>query len=299
MHRRPASLPAPLRASADDLPPAVAAALAAPGPSTRLPVVTVGRIPWAAEAWGDPADPPMLFVHGVTSHSGVFWRMAPAVAAAGRHAIAVDLPGHGLTGHWTDRPAFTDTATELAAYVRAAGLDRPDLAVLGHSWGAMVVAALPGAGVRPARLILLDPPSLTYAGLADLAQDPQERGFTDVADAYALIREANPEWAEGDVRAKAEGLTLFSREAVLAVLFGNGDWDAGAGALEDPAADGVSTWVIRGEPVAGSLLTEEAAAVLAARIGRGHVLTIAGGPHSPQRTHPEATLLATLRALEG
>jgi hypothetical protein len=36
---------------------------------------------------------------------------------------------------------------------------------------------------------------------------------------------------------------------------------------------------------------------LAARIGAEHVLTVAGGPHSPQRTHPEATLVALLRAL--
>jgi hypothetical protein len=29
------------------------------------------------------------------------------------------------------------------------------------------------------------------------------------------------------------------------------------------------------------------------------VITIAGGPHSPQRTHPEATILAILRAVNG
>jgi pimeloyl-ACP methyl ester carboxylesterase len=297
---RPADpLPAPIRATAADLPPAVAAAVAAPGASVRLPAVEAAGIPWAAEAWGDPDRPPMLLVHGVTSHAAVFWLLGPAMAAAGRYVVAVDLPGHGRTGHWRDRPAFADTAADLAAYIRAAGLDRRDLAILGHSWGAMVVAHLPGAGIRPGRLILLDPPALTFAGLEALAQDPQERQFVDVGDALDLIRSANPEWREGDVASKAEGLTLFSRAAVLMILFGNGDWDAGAGAFEDPAVDPRSTWVIRGEPAAGGLLPDEAAAVLAARIGADHVLTIADGPHSPQRTHPEATVLAMLRALEG
>jgi hypothetical protein len=31
--------------------------------------------------------------------------------------------------------------------------------------------------------------------------------------------------------------------------------------------------------------------------GRPHVLTLAGAPHAPQRTHPEATTLALLHAL--
>ena len=31
--------------------------------------------------------------------------------------------------------------------------------------------------------------------------------------------------------------------------------------------------------------------------GSDHVITISGAGHSPQRTHPEATILAILRAL--
>jgi pimeloyl-ACP methyl ester carboxylesterase len=34
-------------------------------------------------------------------------------------------------------------------------------------------------------------------------------------------------------------------------------------------------------------------------VGPARLVTIAGGPHSPQRTHPEATLVALLRALDG
>jgi pimeloyl-ACP methyl ester carboxylesterase len=59
----------------------------------------------------------------------------------------------------------------------------------------------------------------------------------------------------------------------------------------------VPVWVIRGDPATGSLLPDPAIPGFAARIGIDHILTLAGAPHSPQRTHPEATMVALLRAL--
>ena len=75
-----------------------------------------------------------------------------------------------------------------------------------------------------------------------------------------MIRKANPGWTEGDVHAKALGLTQFDVPAVLAVLVDNGDWDGGLGALEDPAARGVPVWLIRGEFATGGLIPEAARA---------------------------------------
>jgi pimeloyl-ACP methyl ester carboxylesterase len=89
----------------------------------------------------------------------------------------------------------------------------------------------------------------------------------------------------------------FDEAAVRAVLLDNGDWDGGLAALADPRAAGVGTWLVRGEPAAGSMVPEETLLAFAERIGADHILTIAGGAHSPQRMHPEATLVALLRAL--
>ncbi|HEV2006534.1 MAG TPA: hypothetical protein VGQ85_07975, partial [Candidatus Limnocylindrales bacterium] len=91
----------------------------------------------------------------------------------------------------------------------------------------------------------------------------------------------------------------FEVEAARAVLLDNGDWDAGLAALADPAAADVPTWYIRGEFAHGSLIPETVVPALAARAGADHVLTIAEGPHSPQRLLPEATVLAILRAIAG
>jgi pimeloyl-ACP methyl ester carboxylesterase len=290
----------PLRAKAEDLPPRVAAALAGASPTlagARSAVVKAGGLHWATVAWGDPGDPPVLLVHGVTSNADTFWRIGPAIAAAGRHVVAVDLPGHGRTGGWQGRRRFVQTAQDLAGFARAAGLDRPGLAVLGHSWGGMVVAALPVAGLRPAALILLDPPVLPVAAMEQMTRDPLERPYATLDEALGAVRGANPGWPEGDLRAKALGLTQFHVAGVLAVLTENGDWDGGLGALADPAAVGTPAWLIRGEFGAGGLIPEQVVPAFAALIGRDHVITIAAAPHSPQRLYPEATVLAILRAL--
>jgi pimeloyl-ACP methyl ester carboxylesterase len=161
----------------------------------------------------------------------------------------------------------------------------------------MVVANLPAVGVTPRTLILLDPPHMTLQELHALTDSPSEQRYETADDARARVRAENPEWSDGDVEAKAIGLTRFSVEGVLAVLRRNGPWDAGVAALGDAAAAGVDAWYVRGEADFGGLMPDHTVAGLAARVGADHVLTIVGGPHSPQRTHPEATALAILRAL--
>ncbi len=293
-------LPELVRAKAADLPVAVAEALAEAAPDlsgARWRTVTVGPIPWATYAWGDPTAPPLVLVHGVTANAETFWRIAPALAASGRHVLALDLPGHGRTGSWQGRFPFAATAADLAACLRAVGLDGPDLAVLGHSWGGLVAAALPSIGFRPERLILLDPPAVPVEAMAQMTRDPLERPYEHLSGAIGAIQAVYPGWPDGDIRAKGLGLTQFDVEAVLAVLLENGDWDGGLGALADPAAAGVQVWLIRGEFRAGGMVPDAILPAFAARIGADRILTIADAPHSPQRLYPEATVLAILTAL--
>ncbi|MGH2513824.1 MAG: alpha/beta fold hydrolase, partial [Candidatus Limnocylindrales bacterium] len=122
--------------------------------------------------------------------------------------------------------------------------------------------------------------------------------YDDLAEAESAIRGTAAGWPEGDIRAKALGLTQFDPAAVLAVLLENGDWDGGLSALADPNASGVPVWLIRGDFAAGGMIPDSAVPVFETRIGADHVRTIAGAPHSPQRTFPEATVSAILRALD-
>ena len=291
-----APLPDPIVATLDDLPAPVAAALSNPA-QPRLEQLAAAGYAFAVRSWGAVDAKPLLLVHGVTSSSATWWRVGPALAASGRHVVAPDLPGHGRTGGWRGRHRFAETAEDLVGFVRAAGLERPELEVIGHSWGGMVCAALPAAGLRPRRLVLFDPPRWTRADFEAYVREPAEQPVDSLADATAAMRAANPGWDEGDVEAKAESLTRFDVAAARAVVLGNGDWDSGLGALADPAAAGVPVVYVKGEAAAGSLIPDAWVPGLAARVGADRVLTIRDGEHSPHRQRPEATLAAFLSAL--
>ncbi len=287
----------------ESLPAAVAVALETAGvdgaiPATFAPLeVRAAGIPFWARVWGAPDGRPLLLIHGVTASSAGWWRLGPALAATGRRVVAMDLPGHGRTGHWAGHFRFRDNAADVAAFARGAGLARADLQVVGHSWGAMTAAALPAAGLRPSTIVLLDPPAVTHATIAAMAADPDARTYDDLSEAVAAVRRANPDWPEGDVSAKAQALTQLDEAAARSVLLDNGDWDGGLGDVADPSAAGVSVWVVRGDPAAGGLLPEEVLPEFAARIGTDHIFTIPGGAHSPQRLHPRETTAALLHAL--
>ena len=283
-------------APSTNLPGPVAAELAAASPGERSTIEAGGR-DWSVLTWGRPSDLPLLLVHGVTSNAGIWWRVGAALAAAGRHVTAVDMPGHGPDPTWSGKHRFDDTAAELAAFIRPAGLDVPELAVVGHSWGAMVTAHLPGAGIRPATIVLVDPPYLTLPQLEAMTREPTERPYESLDEACAAVRLTNPGWTAGDVDAKAQALTEFDADTVLAVLLQNGDWDAGLRALARPEAQGIPAWLIAGEWASGCFIPDPAIPVIRRQLGADRVTVIRGAPHSPQRTHPEETVAAILRAI--
>jgi pimeloyl-ACP methyl ester carboxylesterase len=291
-------------AAGEEMPDAVAHVLAASTiddvPLGESAAVDAAGMRWATRSWGDPADPTLLVAHGIMSDGGVYWRIGPALAAGGWHVIAVDLPGHGETGPWQGRYALAETSEDVAALVRALTLDLGELVVMGHSWGAMVTAGLPAAGIRPRALILLDPPHLALDGMVAMTRDPVEHPYDSVVEARANLRAANPKWTDGDVEAKAHALTRFNPEAASAILSRNGDWDAGLSLLTHPNAAGVPVWYLRGEPASGGLIPDEVVPDLARRVGADHVLTISEASHSPMRSrHPGAVTLAILQALNG
>src|SRR5262245_59608299 len=282
------------------LPAPVATALADPRPDPGRRTTTLANgIPFSALEWGDPNGRPLVLVHGLGSSARNWWRVGPALAATGRRVVAPDQPGHGLTRHWAGHHGFRDNAQDLAAWVRAAGLDTDEVQVVGHSWGGMTVAALPVAGIRPATLVLLDPPALPHAIMASIVDDPNERPREDVAATIRFLTPQNPAWSAGDIEAKAHALHEVDLEAARDILLLNGDWDGGLRDISDPAAAGIDIWLIRGDPAVGGLIPDAAAALFAARLGWDHVLTIPGGHHSPMRNDPVATPAALLTALGG
>jgi len=278
--------------------PIVAAALAKPAAPAESTVEAAG-IPFHILGWGEPDAPPVLLLHGVTSNALIWWRVGPALAAAGYRVIAPDMPGHGHTGHWAGHVAFRDSAADLAelAHVLFPDRDASEVRIVGHSWGGMTAAAFPSAGYAPARLVLVDPPTIPLVVITQMLTDPTERRYDDVNEAIAVVGRLNPTYGYGDVVSKAEALTQFDEPAVRAILTENGDWDGGLGSLAHAAARDVPVRLIRGDPTAGGYVPDAALPAFAARLGEANVRTIWNAPHSPQRTHPAETATAILAAI--
>jgi len=91
------------------------------GTSERL-VLPCGDVMLVADAWGDPAAPPVLLLHGGGQTRHAWGGAARAIAAKGWRAVAVDLRGHGDSGWSPDgvyglEPFVTDVrylANDLA-----------------------------------------------------------------------------------------------------------------------------------------------------------------------------------------
>jgi pimeloyl-ACP methyl ester carboxylesterase len=294
------------------LPPVVRWAIEDPDPGTTGWTRAAG-FRWAWRAWGPETAPPVLLLHGVGSSSATFWRLGPALGAVGRRVVAIDQAGHGRTGRWLGHHRFRDNAADVAAFVEASGLAGPgpasaatgasrqpeggSLVVIGHSWGAMTAAALPAAGLRPDRIVLLDPPAAPLATMQAMADDPGEAPYPDLAAARAAVQAANPDWDERDVVGKAEALQAMDPAAVRSVLVDNGDWDGGLSDLADAAAVGIPVRVIRGEPVHGGLTPDAYLTALRRTVAGARSVTIAGAGHSPLRDDPPMTIRAVLAVL--
>lgn len=159
--------------------------------------VRLHYVEWEAEA--DSEEPALFMLHGLSSNSLVWGRMAEQVG--GRRLVALDQRSHGLS----DRPAQGYEPSELVAdaahAIRALGLGRP--LVLGHSWGASVALQL--AATRPelaAGLVFVDGPPAAMSRVmnredASRRMQPPFPIFIDLEQAAEAQRQYLGEaWAE-------------------------------------------------------------------------------------------------------
>ncbi len=144
-----------------------------------------------AEAWGDPANPPVIFSHGggQTRHS--WGGTAQSLAAAGWYAVAYDHRGHGES-EWSDESLYemAHFALDMACLARSF---RQPPAVVGASLGGM--AAMMGAGEIQGDMfsciVLVDvTPRLNMAGVMRIFEFMHaniETGFASLEEAADAI----------------------------------------------------------------------------------------------------------------
>lgn len=110
---------------------------------------------------GPHDGPPVLCLHGWGASAYTWRHNLPALAAAGCHAIAVDLKGHGLS----DKPSapgdytFEAMVTHVREVIETLGLERPSL-VAQSMTGAIALELALEAEPRIARVALVNPVGL-------------------------------------------------------------------------------------------------------------------------------------------
>lgn len=110
----------------------------------------------AGLTWGSPGKPIILCLHGWLDNAASFSRLGPMLADIA-HVVAVDLAGHGHSGH---RPIGTEYA--LLEYVRdvasiIATLPVAQVYLVGHSLGGIIASLYASAFPdRVARLVMID-----------------------------------------------------------------------------------------------------------------------------------------------
>ncbi len=86
-------------------------------------------------SWGSQSAPPVLLLHGFTGHGGSWAEAAPSFAAAGFHALAPDLLGHGRSPAPSspERYHMARAAADLASLLDQS--TQGDAHILGYSMG--------------------------------------------------------------------------------------------------------------------------------------------------------------------
>jgi pimeloyl-ACP methyl ester carboxylesterase len=85
--------------------------------------------------WGDPGNPGLVLVHGAGAHAR-WWAFLAPLLAHHHSIVALDLSGHGDSGHRDLYPQRT-WAEEVMAVTRSAHFVGPPILV-GHSMGGLV-----------------------------------------------------------------------------------------------------------------------------------------------------------------
>jgi haloalkane dehalogenase len=94
-----------------------------------------GEIAYREVAPAQQAGDPVLLLHGFPESSYMWRHLLPALAGAGRRAIAPDLPGYGDSP--ADLPGTWERQVEAVERFRVAlGLDRAALVL--HDWGGLI-----------------------------------------------------------------------------------------------------------------------------------------------------------------
>jgi pimeloyl-ACP methyl ester carboxylesterase len=247
-----------------------------------------GELVASASAGG----PLALLIHGVTSSSRTWWRLAPELVRRGYRVLALDLRGHGASPPVDDELVLGDLTADVVETLDALELGRPGAALgpvesrrygqgdegpaidllIGHSLGALValdlLATVPGVARR---LVLEDPPGPTGIDWPAMSEGIRADGRRARSEPEAMRRElvaGNPAWIPEEVDRRLADLVACDSDGIAAALSRTTAFDL----IGLASAVRVPTLLVIGlERLGSALVGPDRAALVAALDGRADV----------------------------
>lgn len=231
---------------------------------------------------GDPADQPLVLLHGLSDSWFSYSRVLPALAGD-YHVYALDQRGHGDSDRPAGGYAMATMAADVVAFLDAMGL--PRATVVGHSMGSIVAIELAlAAPERLDALVLIGantswdaPEIVAFQAVIDTLEDPIAAEFVREFQASTALEPLPDAFLD---RVVAESLKLPARVwrgAVAGAI--RADYAGRLGAIR------TRTLVMGGEedPYCPVIRQRE----LAARLGNAELKLYPQMSHCPHWERPE------------
>jgi pimeloyl-ACP methyl ester carboxylesterase len=152
-------------------------AIPPPGPGARDTVVSGVR--WRSREVAGRGDTTVVFVHGLLASSAT-WREVLGPAAAGRPAIAVDLPGFGCSDRpWPFDYTVKGLAAAVLAYLDFRGVGR--VVLIGNSLGGSIAMLIAAEHPERVEALVLVAPATPEAPIPWPLRAMRGRGLGEIA----------------------------------------------------------------------------------------------------------------------
>ncbi len=142
--------------------------------------------------WGTEGRPPLICLHGYTSHSRI-WDLFAQSARDQYHVLGLDQRGHGESGWATDGYARDLFVDDLSGFIDA--LDLSNVTLVGLSmggWHALLYAAAHRDVVEKVILVDIGPEVARQQSRPRTAEEPTPSVFDSLEDAVRFARRRNP-----------------------------------------------------------------------------------------------------------
>lgn len=164
--------------------------------------------------WGNPEGEKILALHGWLDNAESFSNLAPLLEDY--CVVAVDLPGHGLSGHWPEHQHYHLWAGVEDVEHILDGLGWDTCHLLGHSMGAAIATLYAGTFPKRLKSVILIEAIGPMAG--DIETAPQR-----LAEAISRMKQHNPQQTpkenkETFVQARLQGSLKLSDDSAKKIV---------------------------------------------------------------------------------